>query len=347
MKANAVNPQGKKTGVSVVEVDALHAGMRLDRFLKRHFPDLPAGLIHKLLRTGQVRLDGCRVKGDERLVTGGKVRIPPLNVSHPTPRETTPTPPAAMLKALEGSVLLEGEGFIVINKPPGWPVHGGTGQTSGLIDGLRHLWKDSPHHPELCHRLDRDTSGCLLLATDRQAASVLTSAFRDGAVEKNYLALVRGCPDPAEGVIESSLAKGVIRSGERMVVTDDSGRTARTRYRTSERFTIASLLEISLETGRTHQVRAHLTSLGHPLAGDGKYGQRDFNRVMKSLGLTRMFLHARSLSFPHPRSRVPVRVTAPLDPHLVRLIDSLRQENKPRPSPSSPPAKPSGSPHER
>ncbi|MBF0146342.1 MAG: RluA family pseudouridine synthase [Magnetococcales bacterium] len=330
MKANAVIPLGKKTGVSLIEVDDLHAGMRMDRFLKQHLPGVPSGLIHKLLRTGQVRLNGGRVKGDERLKPGGKVRIPPLNLPEPADPDHPAPPPAAMLRALEGSLLLEGEGFMVINKPPGWPVHGGTGQISGLIDGLRYLWKDSPHRPELCHRLDRDTSGCLLLATDRRAAGTLTAAFREGTVKKTYLTLVQGIPHPAEGVIESSLIKGMLKSGERMVVTNDSGRSARTRYRVSERFRTESLLDITLDTGRTHQVRAHLQSVGHPLAGDGKYGDRAFNRRMKEQGLKRMFLHARNLIFPHPVTGTPVRATAPLDPALVQLLDHLRQSSKTR-----------------
>ncbi|MBF8272034.1 MAG: ribosomal large subunit pseudouridine synthase C [Magnetococcales bacterium] len=325
MKANAVIPTSEKTGVSLVLVRDTDAGMRLDRFLKQQLPGLPAGLIQKLLRTGQVRLDGCRVKGDQRLQVGGMVRIPPVRPPTQPQPGVPPVPPQAMLKALDGCVLLEGEGFLVINKPPGWPVHGGTGQAVGLIDGLRHLWKESPHRPELCHRLDRDTSGCLLLATDRKAASLLTASFRDGMVEKSYLALVRGTPNPPEGIIVASLAKGVVKSGERMVVTDDSGQNALTRYRVSESFGRVALLAVTLETGRTHQVRAHLQAAGFPLAGDGKYGDRAFNRTMKSLGLKRMFLHARHLTFPHPKTGASVEVTCPLDPSLTKVLERLRQ----------------------
>lgn len=329
MKANAVIPTGEKTGVSQVIVAANDAGMRLDRFLKRQLPGCPEGLIQKFLRTGQVRLNGGRVKGQQRLEVGQTIRIPPVRIPSESQENTSYPPPQAMLKALEGCVLAEGEGFMVINKPPGWPVHGGSGQTVGLIDGLRHLWKDSPDRPELCHRLDRDTSGCLLLATNRHATSVLTASFRDDKVNKTYLALVRGIPHPPEGTIEASLVKGVIKSGERMVLTDDSGQYALTRYRVSERYHQASLLAVTLETGRTHQVRAHLESIHHPLAGDYKYGDRTFNRTMKSLGLRRMFLHAHTLTFPHPQTGALVEVTAPLDPALSQFLEKMRILGKP------------------
>lgn len=329
MKANAVIATHEKTGVSQVSVVEGNAGMRLDRFLKQQLPGCPAGLIQKLLRTGQVRLDGGRVKGDHRLEVGQTIRIPPVRVPSEVPSNTQYPPPQAMLKALEGCVLLEGAGFMVINKPPGWPVHGGSGQAVGLIDGLRYLWKDRPDRPELCHRLDRDTSGCLLLATHRQAASMLTALFRDDKVEKTYLALVRGIPHPSEGMIDASLVKGVVKSGERMVLTDDAGQHARTRYRVSERYDQASLLTVTLETGRTHQVRAHVASIHHPLAGDYKYGDRPFNRTMKSLGLRRMFLHAHTLTFPHPGTGAPVQVTAPLDPALVAFLEKLRHHKQP------------------
>lgn len=325
MKANAQRHAHEKNGVSLVLVEEIDSGMRLDRFLKRQLPGLPLGLIQKLLRTGQVRVDGGRVKGDQRLLPGQVVRLPPVRPPTSHPENAPRMPPAAMLKALEGSVLLEGDGFLVINKPSGWPVHGGSGQPVGLIDGLRHLWKDSPQEPELCHRLDRDTSGCLLLAMDRLAARVLTGAFHDGRVHKSYLTLVKGIPSPKEGVIETSLVKGVVRSGERMVVTDQAGQSARTRYRVRESYGKAALLEVILDTGRTHQVRAHMQSLGHPLAGDGKYGDRDFNRFMKTLGLRRLFLHAQTLTFPHPSTGENVTATAPLDPTLSRCIDTLKQ----------------------
>ncbi|MBF0423322.1 MAG: RluA family pseudouridine synthase [Magnetococcales bacterium] len=326
MKANAVTSVTEKTGVAMIAVSADDAGMRLDRFLKRHLPGLPMGLIHKLLRTGQVRLDGARVKGDRRLDVGNLVRIPPVRPTVLPLGGISETPPAAMVKALEGSVLLQGDGFMVINKPSGWPVHGGSGQAVGLIDGLRYLWPLSQGKLELCHRLDRDTSGCLLLATQRQTASTLTAAFRDGLMHKTYLALVKGCPSPPQGRINVPLTKGIIRSGERMVIADHSGQAARTHYRLLERLGRASLLEVTLETGRTHQVRAHLQALGHPVVGDDKYGDREFNRVMKKMGMKRLFLHARALTFPHPKTGVPVMVTAPMDSSLTGVIDQCREK---------------------
>lgn len=327
MKANAVIPIHEKTGVSLVRVEETDVGLRLDRFLKRHLPGMPDGLIQKLVRTGQVRLDGGRVKGNQRLEEGGVVRIPPVRQPVEAAGRVA-SPPLALLKALAGCVLSTGEGYRVINKPAGWPVHGGTGQTVGLIDGLRHLWQDLPHRPELCHRLDRDTSGCLLIATDRRAASVLSAFFRDGRVDKQYSALVRGVPDPGEGVIDSSLMKGVVRSGERMVVAGEGGQSALTRYRVRESFGNAALLAVTLETGRTHQVRAHFQAEGHPLAGDNKYGDRDFNREMKSFGVDRLFLHAESLTFPHPQTGVSVTVTAPLPPAWGRVIERLRENSQ-------------------
>ncbi|MBF0359053.1 MAG: RluA family pseudouridine synthase [Magnetococcales bacterium] len=323
----------QRTQVRLVAVGYQEAGMRLDRFLKEQISHAPLSLLQKLLRTGQVRVDSKRKKGNYRLVEGDKVRIPPITIVPDgvagTKARKVRCPPGVVEK-IARQILYIDDSLLVLDKPSGMAVHGGSGQGWGAIDAVREYLAvggetSSSLQPELCHRLDLDTSGCLLFGLGKYATRTLTAGFRDGSIDKGYVALVKGRPSPAKGLIDRSLLKGVVRGGERMVVTDESGegQVARTRYQIEQEFPEASLMNITLETGRTHQIRVHFQSIGHPVAQDHKYGDRDFNQQMKLKGLSRLFLHARSLIFSHPVSNKKVEVLAPLDPVLQVVLDNL------------------------
>ncbi len=309
--------------LSVTDADA---GMRIDRFLHAHWPGMPYSLIHRLLRTGQVRVNSGRARGGVRLAVGDAVRLPPVRLEEPDdhPRNR-PFPPDSWVRAVRERIVWRDETLLVLNKAEGMAVHSGSGTTWGAVDAVRRLleWEESLLRPELCHRLDKDTSGCLLLALTPVAVREMAAAFRTGTVEKEYLALVRGHPQPDEGLIDLPLTKGVVRSGERMVVSTDHGLAARTRYRVMTRFANASLVQVFLESGRTHQIRVHFQAIGHPLAGDHKYGDSAFDLRMRKTGLHRLFLHARRLSFPHPGTGERISVEAPLDDPLQRVLQNL------------------------
>jgi 23S rRNA pseudouridine955/2504/2580 synthase len=323
----------QRTQVRLVAVGYQEAGMRLDRFLKEQLSHAPFSLLQKLLRTGQVRVDSKRKKGNYRLVEGSKVRIPPVTIeldgAAGAKNRKVKCPPGVVEKVAR-QIIYKDDSLLVMNKPSGMAVHGGSGQSWGAIDAVREYLaadgeSDSALQPELCHRLDLDTSGCLLFGLGKFATRSLTAGFRDGSIDKGYVALVKGRPSPAKGLIDRPLLKGVVRGGERMVVTDESGegQVARTHYQIEQGFGKASLMNIILETGRTHQIRVHFQSIGHPVAQDHKYGEREFNQQMKLKGLPRLFLHAKSLVFNHPESKKKVEVLAPLDPVLQAVLDNL------------------------
>ncbi|MEO5362966.1 MAG: RluA family pseudouridine synthase, partial [Magnetococcus sp. DMHC-8] len=290
-----------------------------------HVPPYPPS-IHRLLRTGQVRVNGGRVRGNVRLAVGDGVRLPPVRLEPAAERtEARPFPPDTLVRAVRERIAWRDEALLVLNKPAGLAVHSGSGTTWGAVDAVRRLlmWEESGLHPELCHRLDRDTSGCLLFALTPVALRQMAAAFRTGTVEKVYLALVRGVPQPAEGLIDRPLTKGIVRAGERMVVSTGQGLVARTRYRVITRFAGTSLVQVMPESGRTHQIRVHFQSIGHPLAGDRKYGDTAFDGRMGRMGLHRLFLHAWRLSFPHPVTGLPMTVETPLDEALQRVLQGL------------------------
>ncbi|MBF0625625.1 MAG: RluA family pseudouridine synthase [Magnetococcales bacterium] len=303
-------------------------GARLDRFLAAHLPGLPPGAIQRLVRTGQVRVNGGRVRSGQRLTTGMEVRLPPVRPASTT-EEKRPTPPPQRVAELARRILYRDRHLLILDKPAGWAVHGGSGQPWGLIDAVRLLPAEAGAEPELCHRLDKDTSGCLVFGLDKPTVRRLAEMFRNGAVHKRYLALVAGHPRPRQGAIRQPLVKGVTRGGERMVVAREGGQAACTRYRVLSRHGTASLVEARPETGRTHQIRVHCQWAGHPLAGDAKYGDRTFNERLARLGLKRLFLHAAGLEFVHPATGQPLAVTAPLDPTLDLLLHRLREETDP------------------
>jgi 23S rRNA pseudouridine955/2504/2580 synthase len=277
---------------------------------------VPKSHVYRILRSGEVRVNSRRVAAAYRLRVGDKVRIPPVRVAGraQTKRETGP--------ALGARPLFEDDWLLAIDKPAGVAVHGGSGVSLGAIERLR-VERPQQKFLELVHRLDRETSGVLLLAKKRSALTALHSQLRAGAVEKRYLVLVLGRWQNRKQSVELPLHKFVNRSGERRVVVDEEGAAARTVFRLVRAWDRFSLLEAELKTGRTHQIRVHLAHLGFPIAGDEKYGDYAANRRLSRQGLRRMFLHAAVIAFRHPQSAARVRIESPLAAELEAFVASL------------------------
>lgn len=302
------------------EVAAAEAGLRLDRWFRQRFPGLTHGRLQRLLRTGQVRVDGRRVKAGHRVEAGQQVRVPPEADAPAQPaRPRVDAHDAAMLRA---AVLHRDEAVIVLNKPPGLAVQGGSATVRHLDGMLEALRFEAAERPRLVHRLDKDTSGVLALARSAAAAAWLTRAFRDGRVEKTYWAIVVGVPQPGAGRIDLGLAKRAGPGGERIRVDEAAGRRAVTEYRVLDRVgREAAWLALRPLTGRTHQLRAHAAALGTPILGDGKYGGR--RAFLQGLTVsTRMHLHARGLALPRPDGGM-LRIEAPPPPHFAETLKRL------------------------
>ncbi len=305
----------------IVEVDPGREGQRIDNFLMAQLKGVPRSHIYRLLRTGQVRVNKGRIKPTYRLEEGDQVRIPPVDTA--AGGEGPARVSAGLVAGLGGAVLYEDDDLLILDKPAGVAVHGGSGLRYGLIEGLRALRPDYPDI-NLVHRLDRDTSGCLLVAKNRRLLPALQAMFREGGrVGKRYLALLKGRWAGGGRTVDLRLNRGRIQSGERMVQVDEEGRDAETRFIPQQRYRDATLVEAVLGTGRTHQIRVHAAGIGHPVAGDDKYGDEIFNRRMRALGLKRIFLHAHALGFDHPRDGSPVAVSSPLPAPLREVLDRL------------------------
>jgi 23S rRNA pseudouridine955/2504/2580 synthase len=303
--------------VRTVAVSAADGELSLDRWFKRHFPAIGHGRLEKLLRTGQVRVDGKRAKASDRVAPGMAVRVPPLGPEPETPSAAPrPVPRARDIEALLAAVLYRDEDVIAIDKPPGLAVQGGSGTERHLDMMLDALRFDAAERPRLVHRLDRDTSGVLLLARSAAAAAALGAAFRDKSARKIYWGVVVGAPRPRQGTIDMPLSKQAGPRGERVAFDDDDGKRAVTHYATIENaHKKAAWLALWPLTGRTHQLRVHCAvALGTPILGDGKYG----GAAAQIAGVKHarmLHLHARSIALPHPR-RGTLRVEAPLPPHM-------------------------------
>jgi 23S rRNA pseudouridine955/2504/2580 synthase len=279
-----------------LEVGEESAAQRIDNFLLRELKGVPKSHVYRVLRSGEVRVNSGRVKPDYRLQLGDRVRVPPIRVAEPRPPPPRP---------LELPVVFEDSALLVIDKPAGVAVHGGSGISYGVIESLRAA-RPQAKFLELAHRLDRDTSGLLLIAKKRSALVELHRMLREGGVEKRYLAVVAGdYRGPAE--IRASLHKYVTGSGERRVAVAEQGRAAVTQVKVARRAADSSLLELRLLTGRTHQLRVHLAHVGHPILGDGKYGGRKAPRLL---------LHAARLAFAHPLTGERVRLESPAPPEM-------------------------------
>jgi 23S rRNA pseudouridine955/2504/2580 synthase len=301
-----------------VAVDANEADLRLDRWFRRRFPYLSHGRLEKLLRTGQVRVDGRRVQSSTRLEPGQKVRVPPLGEAPPPSTAPRPAVSERDVRSLQRAVLYKDEDVLAINKPPGLAVQGGTGLDRHLDAMLDVLQFESPERPRLVHRLDRDTSGILLLARHARAAAELAEAFRRKDCRKVYWAVVVGVPKPAVGRIELPLSKLPGRAGEK-VAPDEEGKSAITEYRTIDHAgRQVSWLELQPLTGRTHQLRVHCAAMGTPILGDRKYGGRA-NFLSAQQAARRLHLHARSIELRRAVGRA-IAITAPPPPHFIATL---------------------------
>ncbi|MDE1942013.1 MAG: RluA family pseudouridine synthase [Betaproteobacteria bacterium] len=308
----------RKASVSWTEVGEDSAGQRIDNFLLGHLKGVPKSHIYRILRSGEVRVNSGRVDATYRLRWGDRVRIPPVRTAPATPLVA----PKQCKPLLAGQVIYEDEGLLALNKPAGWAVHGGSGISRGIIEQLR-AERPQARFLELVHRLDRETSGILLVAKKRSILVALHALLRKNGMDKRYLALVKGCFPDEKRVVRQALTRYLTDEGERRVAVDRDGKEAETQFYRVKRFKETTLMQARLLTGRTHQIRVHLAHLGFPIAGDDKYGDFAWNKSLAKSGLKRMFLHAASLSFIHPALGEPLSLEAPLPEDLQTYLDSL------------------------
>ena len=292
---------------------------RIDNYLTRLLKGVPKSHVYRILRSGEVRVNSRRVGPEHRLKAGDRVRVPPVRIAHRSDPAAPRTPAAPRFAA---RILFEDDALLVIDKPSGVAVHGGSGVSSGVIDQLRYE-RPQARFLELVHRLDRDTSGVLMLAKKRSALTELHRQLREGAARKFYLALTKGRWTGPTRNVTVPLHKYVLPSGERRVRVHDEGQAARTIFRLKRVWSGYSLVEAELKTGRTHQIRVHLAHVGHPIAGDDKYGDFDLNKSLARNGLKRMFLHACKLTVRHPLTGDAVTFEAALPAELVAFVDRL------------------------
>lgn len=311
-----------KVSVKRVKVDEGHEGQRLDNFLLGQLKGVPKSRIYKLVRGGEVRVNGGRAEASYKLKAGDEVRIPPVRVAESLPKATTLP---RDVPRLAPRILYQDEFIIVLNKPAGMAVHGGSGISRGVIEQLR-LEFPQFRFMELAHRLDRETSGVLVVAIKRRALTALHDIFRQHRIDKRYLVLATGRWRDELRNVKLSLRKFVTSEGERRVSVDEGGQSAHTVFRRIRTWPGFSLLEAELKTGRTHQIRVHLAYLKHPIAGDDKYGNFPLNRELAGQGLKRMFLHAAKLSFNHPISGEPLIFEAPLPDDLQQFLNKLDKD---------------------
>ncbi len=307
-----------RTEVQHFEVSAEEAGQRLDNYVQRRLGAVPRSRIYRVIRKGEVRVNGRRAGPELRLQLHDRIRIPPVRLAPPA---DAGTPPADLAERIRRTIVHEDENLLVLDKPAGIAVHGGSGVSFGVIEALRAARPGDSL--ELVHRLDRDTSGCLLIARRASALRELHALMRDNAFEIRYLVLVKGRWDLGAKRIDVPLRTDTRVGGERTVRAGASGKASVSDFRPVQFFgRMATLMEVTLHTGRTHQIRVHAAHAGHPVAGDDKYGDADFNEALRGLGLRRMFLHAHSLSFSWPRGG-DFSINTPLPAELAALIDKL------------------------
>ena len=300
--------------VRMIEVTEEHDGQRLDNFLMRLCKGVPKSHIYKAVRGGEVRVNKGRVAPDDRIKLGDMVRVPPMRLPAPDEKRAVP--------GSEFPIVFEDDGLLVIDKPAGTAVHGGSGVSFGVIEALRAA-RPEAKFLELAHRLDRDTSGLLMIAKKRNVLLALHEMFRTGGGRKHYLALVEGDWVNARQHIRLPLVKWTTQSGERRVKVEAEGQVSHTIVSAERRFNGYSLVDAELRTGRTHQIRVHLASSGFPIVGDDKYGRDETRAQFSKLGFTRMFLHACRLEMPHPLTQVPMVLEAPLPSSCEKILQKL------------------------
>lgn len=312
-------------GVSYVEAAEGDVGQRLDNYLMRVLKTVPKSHVYRVLRKGEVRVNGKRAKPETRLVLGDRVRIPPLRIDDKPVRAK---PSTSLQEFIGAAILHEDKDLLIVNKPAGVAVHGGSGLAFGVIEALRAARPELPEL-ELVHRLDRDTSGVLLIAKRRAALRELHAALREREMTKRYLALVVGRWELGKKRIELPLLTNQKQGGERMVRVHADGQSALSTFVPQQHFgKLATLMAIEIGTGRTHQIRVHAAYAGHPVAGDEKYGNKEGSEALREFGLRRMFLHAHSLEFARPGTGERFSITAPLSEELNAVLASLQAGSK-------------------
>ncbi|WP_371193128.1 23S rRNA pseudouridine(955/2504/2580) synthase RluC [Glaciecola sp. SC05] len=305
----------EKVQLITIEDDEQH--QRIDNYLIRVLKGVPKSKIYRILRKGEVRVNKKRVKPEYKLQAQDQLRLPPIRLETPVAADID----SSRIEYLEQAIIYEDERLIVLNKPSGIAVHGGSGLKFGVIEGLRVLRPNAPFL-ELVHRLDRETSGCLLIAKKRSALRHLHEQLRNNQVDKIYHALVIGAWPEHRGKVKAPLFKNTLQSGERMVQVNDAGKPSETRYRVLATFARSTLVEAKPITGRTHQIRVHCLHAGHAIACDSKYGDAEFDKSIKALGCNRLCLHAAQIRFMHPKTEQQVTFFAPYDDKLTNLLET-------------------------
>ena len=309
--------------VKHITITSEESGQRLGNFLLRIFKNVPKSRVYKAIRTGEVRVNKGRSSPDYKLQVEDSIRIPPIQQEEDPPSKLTVK--QSLLELLESRILLEDANMIILNKPAGIPVHGGSGVPYGIIEIMREL-RPKLKVLDLAHRLDRDTSGCLLLAKKNSALRAFHALFRENKVTKIYTCLCKGKWQGEIQRVKSSLLTNQLKGGERHVMVSDEGKASLTTFRVLQRFEKATLMSAELGSGRTHQIRVHAASVSHPIAGDDRYGDKEFNRrLKKEYGLKRLFLHARQLRFVSPiDDETIIDIQAPLEVDLEKVLMKLR-----------------------
>lgn len=312
-------------GVYLITISTDEAGQRIDNFLLTHLKSVPKSMIYRIVRKGEVRVNKKKVKPKYKLKNADQVRIPPVLRAN---EDSVPVSTGLdKVAALNNAVLYEDDYLLILNKPSGTAVHGGSGLSFGVIEGLRAL-RPTARFLELVHRLDRDTSGVLLVAKKRLALRALHEQLRAKGMQKDYLALVRGQWQSHIKTVAAPLLKNILASGERIVRVNSKGKPSESHFKVEERFTMATLVRVSPVTGRTHQIRVHCQYAGHPIAFDDRYGDGAFDKKLKGFCRNRLFLHATTLRFEHPNSGKTLRIEAPLDAPLHQCLLFLRASRK-------------------
>lgn len=308
-----------KTKVQFVDIDADMAGQRIDNFLRNQLKNVPKSLIYRIIRKGEVRVNKKRIKAEYKLKAGDMVRIPPVKMEE-AEQADKPSTKLNKVAELEHCILYEDEHLLVLNKPSGTAVHGGSGLKFGAIEALRAL-RPEARFLELVHRIDRDTSGILLVAKKRSALRHLQAQFREKTVQKYYFALVMGRWKTSCRTVKAPLLKNEVNS---IVRVNPKGKPSETRFKVLETFSDATLIQASPITGRTHQIRVHTQYTGHPIAWDDRYGDRRFDAYTGKVGLDRLFLHAANIHFVHPGTDESMKISAPMEAKLERVLAKLR-----------------------
>ncbi|WP_010318850.1 23S rRNA pseudouridine(955/2504/2580) synthase RluC [Vibrio ordalii] len=309
-----------RTQVQLIDIDEDMAGQRIDNFLRNQLKNVPKSMVYRILRKGEVRVNKKRIKAEYKLSAGDVVRIPPVTLEQSDQESNTPNTKLSKVAELEHCIIFEDEHLLILNKPSGTAVHGGSGLKFGAIEALRAL-RPEARFLELVHRIDRDTSGILLVAKKRSALRHLQAQFREKTIQKYYFALVMGQWKSSCKVVNAPLLKNEVNS---IVRVNPNGKASETRFKTLEQFAQATLVQASPITGRTHQIRVHTQYTGHPIAWDDRYGDRRFDAYTAQFGIDRLFLHAANIRFVHPSTEALMDINAPLDTQLEQALVKLR-----------------------